>query len=223
MSLNARVTPSHAVGPPTSAQGSPVDISPSGSTISLESADFRGVIDLDSRTIETTQPCALYPIDVCLKVAYGALYPEHHGFLMHAAGVAREGKAYVFFGPRGSGKSTIGRLLGHTLLADELVAIRRSGGGYVVSGTPFWGGMDVTAPLGGIFGLKQAASTSIVPLNRLEIARRALREVQAAGADETAPEAIFKDCCDAAQSVPCAELAFCLDADSIWHAIETAK
>lgn len=210
-------------GSPAAAQGSPVDIRASGSTIKLKSADFEAVIDLERREITTHQPCAVYPIDVCLKVSYSALYPEHHGFLIHAAGVERDGRAYVFFGPPGSGKSTIGKLLGHTLLADELLAIRRSNGSFVVSGTPFWGGTDVTVPLGGVFSLKKASSTSIIPLHRVELARRALREIQAPGADGAAPEGIFQDCCDAAGAVPCAELAFNLDAQSIWRALDSAK
>jgi hypothetical protein len=223
MRLKAVVDRPRPTGSPASAQGSAVDIQADGSRITLRSADFGALIDLQQREIVTQQPCTVYPIDVCLKVAYAALYSEHRGFLIHAAGVERDGKAYVFFGPPGSGKSTIGRLLGHRLLADELVAIRRAGESFLVSGTPFWGGTDITVPLGGIFGLRQAASTSIVPLHRAEVARRALREVQAPGADSTAPAGIFQDCCDAAGTVPCAELAFNLDAQSIWRAVDSAK
>lgn len=207
----------------TAAQGASVEIRGDGSKILLESADFDAVIDLEQREIVTHQPCAVYPVDVCLKVAYAVLYEEHGGFLIHSAGVERDGLGYVFYGPQGSGKSTIGSLLKHTLLADELVAIRRSEEGFVVSGTPFWGGLDITVPLGGMFGLKQAKSTSFIPLNRVEAARRALKEVQAPGANSTILEGIFRDCCDAAGAVPCGELAFNLDAESIWRAIDSAK
>jgi hypothetical protein len=58
-------------------------------------------------------------------------------FVLHGAGVAREGLAYVGLGPTGSGKSTVGLAAlsaGWQLLGDDMVAVRMGRGGLQVAG-----------------------------------------------------------------------------------------
>lgn len=92
------------------------------------------------------------------------------GFLVHACGAVIDGKAFVFAGHSGDGKTTLSRLLadeGVELLSDERVAIARNEEGFVVHGTPWAGEGEVVSsacfPLGGVFVLRQASSHRVVP------------------------------------------------------------
>jgi hypothetical protein len=91
------------------------------------------------------------------------------GFLVHACGAVVDGKAFVFAGHSGDGKTTLSRLLaeeGIELLSDERVAIVGNGDGFVVHGTPWAGEGEVVSsarfPLGGVFILRKASSHRIV-------------------------------------------------------------
>lgn len=86
------------------------------------------------------------------------------GFLVHACGAVVGGKAFVFAGHSGDGKTTLSRLLadeGIELLSDERVAICETDNGFVVHGTPWAGEGEVVSsarfPLGGVFILRKAA------------------------------------------------------------------
>lgn len=94
---------------------------------------------------------------------------RREGFLVHACGAVVDGKAHVFAGHSGDGKTTLSRLLadeGIELLSDERVAIVSTGDGFVVHGTPWAGEGEVVSsacfPLGGIFVLRKASSHRIV-------------------------------------------------------------
>ena len=74
---------------------------------------------------------------------------------MHAASAVRNGRAFLFAGVSGAGKTTISRLAppDATLLTDEISYVRREADGYVAFGTPFAGelaqpGDNMRAPLG---------------------------------------------------------------------------
>jgi hypothetical protein len=60
------------------------------------------------------------------------------GLLVHAAGVVRDGRAYVFFGPSGSGKTTVTHLSpGDTVLSDDLTLVVPGEAGFRAAGIPF--------------------------------------------------------------------------------------
>jgi hypothetical protein len=105
-----------------------------------------------------------YALDSLLRVFLSWKLLEHQGFLLHAATVIRDGKAYIFTGRSGAGKSTVATLSPQgSVLTDE-------NGAWRAYGTPFWGefkaaGSNSSAPVGGIFRLLQA------PENRVELLR----------------------------------------------------
>jgi len=78
-------------------------------------------------------------------------------FLLHAATVVRGGKAYVFTGRSGAGKSTVASLSpAGTVLTDEISLLRFEDGEWRAYGTPFWGefraaGSNSSAPIRGLF------------------------------------------------------------------------
>lgn len=85
------------------------------------------------------------------------------GGLVHCCGVVHKGKAYLFCGKSGAGKSTTAALWkaqGHTLLNDDRMIIRMLDGQAVSGPSPWHGSIPdlhpELLPLGGIFHLEQA-------------------------------------------------------------------
>jgi hypothetical protein len=90
------------------------------------SANYNGFIDLGGRRgelfISTTQPAE--DVEYFLRAAYALLVFEAGGLLFHAAGLARRGRGYAFFGHSGSGKTTVARAaIDEVVLNDDLVAL----------------------------------------------------------------------------------------------------
>lgn len=80
-----------------------------------------------------------------LKVLFSALLLRNGGGLFHAAGLARDGRGWLFAGPPGAGKSTVagfsGAGAGCAVLNDEITAVRRlADGRFHVFAMPKWAG-----------------------------------------------------------------------------------
>ena len=100
------------------------------------------------------------------------------GFYLHSSAVVRDGKAYLFSGQSGMGKSTHTRLWqevfgGDTrVINDDKPALRCIDGVWYAYGTPFCGkdGININerVPLAGICFLKQAPHNKIRRLGTLE-------------------------------------------------------
>jgi hypothetical protein len=111
-----------------------------------------------------------YPVD---EVAMVHLLSRGRGVEIHGCGVRDEaGRAWVFAGQSGAGKSTIGRLWAErpdvTVLSDERVVLRTDGDRVIVWGTPFHGDAILASPasaeLAGIFFLRHGDRQSVVPI-----------------------------------------------------------
>lgn len=104
-----------------------------------------------------------------LRIAFAQAILLHGGISIHAAAVHCAGKAYLFMGTSGTGKSThaslwIKHIHGSGLLNDDNPAIRIIAGKAYVYGTP-WSGKtacyrNLSFPIGGMVRLAQA------PVNR---------------------------------------------------------
>lgn len=107
---------------------------------------------------------------------------RHGGLMLHASAVERNGKAYLFSGPCGMGKSTHTKLWQQTfgsaaqVFNDDKPALRCLDGKWYAYGTP-WCGKDginqnKKVPLAGICFLKQASENKIHQLSSGEAAQR---------------------------------------------------
>ena len=124
-----------------------------------------------------------YALDSLLRIFLSWKLLEYQGFLLHAATVIRDGRAYIFTGRSGAGKSTVATLSPQgSVLTDEISLLRREKGVWRAYGTPFWGefkaaGSNSSAPVAGIFRLLQAPENRVVPLRPIAILRTLLPNV----------------------------------------------
>ena len=121
-----------------------------------------------------------YALDSLLRMFLSwALLPQD-GFLLHAASVIHNGKACVFVGRSGAGKSTVASLSPKgSVLTDEISLIKRVNGEWHAFGTPFWGefradGINRSAPLAGIFRLIQSPDNYLQPVRSSELLKSLL-------------------------------------------------
>ncbi len=87
--------------------------------------------------------------------------------VLHACAIAFKGRAHVFLGGPGSGKSLLASLAAASgraeLLDDEIVPVRPGPGGLQVAGSPFWAGRRGTLPLAGVYSLGRGSKPILVP------------------------------------------------------------
>ena len=107
-----------------------------------------------------------------LRIVFSQAVLLHGGVSIHASAVCLEGRAYLFLGKSGTGKSTHSRLWlesfpGSFLLNDDNPVLRVKDGTVVAYGTP-WSGktpcyQNLSCPVGGMARLRQA------PVNRFTL------------------------------------------------------
>jgi hypothetical protein len=118
----------------------------------------RGAVEPTERAVEN----ALRYVAACLAL-------EDGGFALHAAGVLREGRAFLFAGPSGAGKSTLTRLARPAAsLGDDFGLFVRDGDGWAAPALPFDNAERIDPdtpqglfPLAGIWRLEQASHTRV--------------------------------------------------------------
>jgi hypothetical protein len=155
-----------------------------------------------------------YALDSLLRILLSWKLTGWHGFLLHAATVIRNGKADVFMGRSGTGKSTVASLSPEgTVLTDEISLLRCENGVWRAYGTPFWGefraaGSNTSAQVRGIFRLVQAAENRLTPLRPVEMLRALLPNVLFFSAEHAANRRLLEILGHAAEEISSYELAF---------------
>jgi hypothetical protein len=148
------------------AGGLSVQLQPTG-TAPPEAAQFTYRLDEATLMLEETGALFLgvqneYRLDSLIRILLSLLLLEERGFLLHAATITRNGRAFVFTGRSGAGKSTIASIAPEDcVLTDEISLVRLFDGEWHAFGTPFWGefrgmGSNRRVPLAGIYQLVQA-------------------------------------------------------------------
>jgi hypothetical protein len=144
-------------------------------------SDFEGArVEADEGNAHFTGVRHEYALDSLLRMYMSWALLAQDGFLLHAASIVRNGKAYIFVGRSGAGKSTVASLSPRgSVLTDEISLLRRTNGAWHAFGTPFWGefkadGQNTSAPIAGIFRLIQARENRIEPLRPSELLRALL-------------------------------------------------
>ena len=165
-----------------------------------------------------------YALDSLLRILLSWKLTGRDGFLLHAATVIRNGKAYVFAGRSGAGKSTLASLSPEgSVLTDEISLLRRENGEWRAYGTPFWGefraaGSNTSAPVRGIFRLVQAAENRVTSLRPVEMIRALLQNVLFFSSEPEATRRLLQIVGQAVEEMPGYELAFRKD-PAFWEVL----
>jgi hypothetical protein len=165
-----------------------------------------------------------YAIDSLLRILLTWVLLRHEGFLLHAATVVRDGRAHVFTGGSGAGKSTVASLSPEgSVLTDEISLLRRESGGWRAYGTPFWGefraaGSNSSAPVAGIYLLRQTGENCAEPLSAMETLRGVLPNVLFFSGEPGANQRLLEILGGAVKEIRGYTLAFRKD-KSFWEAL----
>jgi hypothetical protein len=94
----------------------------------MERGDFRAEWDPERRQGWVRQSPNPYSIDSVLRILHSLILAREGGFLVHAASAIRNGRAFLFAGVSGAGKTTISRLAPQdvVLLTDEISYVREA-------------------------------------------------------------------------------------------------
>jgi hypothetical protein len=191
----------------------------------LQRGDFRARWNPDAGHGRIRQACSPYAIDCVLRIVHTLILARQGGFLVHAASAIRGGKAFLFSGVSGAGKTTISRLAppDATLLTDEISYVRREGNRYIACGTPFAGelarvGENQSAPLSALFLLEKGLQNRIEPVGATEAVQRLLRNILFFADDPELVKLVFQSACEFASLVPIHRLVFVPD-QRVWDII----
>ena len=136
-------------------------------------AHCTGSLDLTARRahLSVIAPRPFEPIDYFVRAALALLAFEAGGLLFHAAGLARRGNGYAFFGYSGSGKTTVARVYpmrrSSTTISSSYCRMLHAGNIYA---TPFSNPTQVTpagpqfAPLAALYRLVQDQRVFVEPI-----------------------------------------------------------
>jgi hypothetical protein len=191
----------------------------------LRRGDFLAHWDPGTRQGRIRQSCNPYAVDSVLRIVHSLILAGQGGFLVHAASAIRGGRAFLFAGISGAGKTTISRLAPSdvTLLTDEISYVRSDGNGYRACGTPFAGelakvGENESAPVSRLFLLEKGTENRIEAIPAPEAARLLLKNILFFAEDAELVELVFQSACEFVERVPVRRLTFAPD-QRVWEMI----
>jgi hypothetical protein len=195
----------------------------SGDLIIFGLPGFRGTIDPDrSAELAIASHTPARGVDYFLRVVLSALAFRSGGLLLHAAGVVRGRRAFLFFGRSGSGKTTVARNSPDDLvLNDDLVLLRPENGHWMAYGTPFTNPSQTTpaagsAPVAALLRLVQSPRVVLQPLTGARALAELLACVPVLNASPAPP---LERCRMLLLSIPAYDLHLRPDS-SFWEVIE---
>jgi hypothetical protein len=192
----------------------------------LERGDFRAELDPAKRTGRILQAPSPYAIDSVLRIVHTLMQASEGGFLLHGASAIRNGRAFLFSGVSGAGKTTISRLAPSdaVLLTDEISYVRRDGAAYQACGTPFAGelarpGENAAAPIEHLFFLAKGPENRVDPIDPADALRMLLRNILFFADDADLVKMVFRSANEFLGCVPASRLTFYPD-QRVWGLIQ---
>jgi len=193
----------------------------------IKRGDFQARWDPRTGHGNVRQNANPYSLDSVLRILHSLILAQRGGFLLHAASAICDGRAYLFSGVSGAGKTTMTRLAPPdiTLLTDEISYLRPNAESYSAFGTPFAGelakaGENCSAPVSALFFLEQGPENRIDELPSAEAVRRLMRNILFFAEDRALVEKLFTTACNFVSRVPIRRLTFYPDA-RVWDEVRT--
>ena len=196
-----------------------------GASWLLERGDFQARWDPRTGQGHVRQSANPYALDSVLRILHSLALAARGGFLLHAASAVCDGRAYLFSGVSGAGKTTLTRLAPSnvTLLTDEISYVRPGPGGYSAYGTPFSGelakaGENCVAPVAALFFLEKGPENRVDDQSSSDAVRRLMRNILFFAEDRELVEHLLATACDFVKQVPVRRLTFYPDS-RVWEEI----
>jgi hypothetical protein len=184
----------------------------------IDDGDGHGQLEVQSSHPEDS-------VDYYLRAIYSLLAFRAGGVMFHAAGIVRKGRAFLFYGHSGSGKTTVSRLSPDDLvLNDDLVLLLPQGNGWQVHATPFWNPSQVhptrqSAPLAGMYSLVQSKQVFLRKMSSAQALAELVSNVPIIPEDQARSIELLMRGEKLLESVPAYQLHF-LPNDSFWSVID---
>jgi hypothetical protein len=191
----------------------------------MERGDFRAEFNPATARGRIQQTINPYSLDSVLRIVHTLLLARKGGFLMHASSAIRNGRAFLFPGVSGAGKTTIARLAppDAALLTDEISYVIPQDGAYFGMGTPFFGelarvGENLRAPIECVYLLAKGPVNKIEPVVGAEAVRGLLGNILFFARDPEFVKLVFDAAVDFGGRVPIRRLTFTPDV-RVWELI----
>jgi hypothetical protein len=192
----------------------------------MERGDFRAEWDPAAARGRIRQTVNPYSLDSVLRIVHTLLLARQGGFLAHASSVVRNGRAHLFAGVSGAGKTTLARLAPAdvTLLTDEISYVTRADDSYHAAGTPFYGelarpGENLRAPIAALYLLAKGRENRIEEVAAPQAVRGLLANILFFAQDPESVKLVFDAAFDFVGRVPVRRLTFMPDA-RVWEIIQ---
>ncbi len=205
--------------------GADVEVAQRNGHWSLTRSDFHAEWEPASRRGWIRQSPHPYSLDAVLRIVHTLVLARRDGFLLHAASGIRNGKAFLFAGVSGAGKTTISSLAPADviLLTDEISYVRKQGDGFTAFGTPFTGelaklGENVSAPVAALYLLTKGAQNRIETISQGEAVRSLLANTLFFAEEEEFVRAAFHSAFEFVSRIPVLRLTFVPDS-RVWGLI----
>lgn len=142
---------------------------------------------------------------------------NYNGFYLHSSAIVMDGRAYLFSGPSGVGKSTHTGLWQELfgaenarIINDDKPALRMMDGQWIAYGTPWCGkdGINIneSAPVAGVCFLKQGEQNSIRRMSKFEAMQRIIGQTIYKFNDAEQLDKLLKSLEDFLDKIPVYEL-----------------
>ena len=191
----------------------------------MERGDFRAEFNPSTARGRIQQTVNPFSLDSVLRIVHTLLLARKGGFLIHSSSAIRNGRAFLFSGVSGAGKTTMARLAppDAALLTDEISYVIPQDGRYLAVGTPFFGelarvGENLRAPIECVYLLAQGAENKIEPVVGADAVRGLLGNILFFARDPEFVKMVFDAAFDFVSRVPVRRRTFVPDA-AVWELI----
>jgi hypothetical protein len=186
---------------------------------------FNGYFDIDTLEGELEPFSDEILFELYIRILYSLVLPMNNGLAIHASSLVRNGKAYVFPGKSGAGKTTIAELTPESiLLTDEISIIRWLSNDLIAYGSPFHGsigapGKNTSSKVEGFYFPVKDKENYIEKLDTKSALEKLLSDIVSFGENHNLVRKMFDIAFEVVSFLPCYDLHF-LPEPSFWSCID---